>query len=184
MRHGGKPDFLGRRPCLRSLQVISSLESRITSAMVQGCSRAAALRSIQQADVQRQRRMRYLFDVAWRDPALYDLVVNLEDVRLETAADVVVYMAQHPEYQPTPASPKALDDLTLSSRIEATLAVHGIEVEVRGDAGVVWVAGVVDSGEVVTQIRRLVQMVRGVKVVWRCRWPRGEALGSWPQPVA
>ena len=40
----------------------------------------------------------------WAYPALYDLVVNLE-----TAADVVVYMAQHPEYQPMPASAKALD---------------------------------------------------------------------------
>lgn len=148
------------------VRVISSLESRISSAMAQqGCSRAAAIRSIQQVDAQRHRRMRYLFDVDWRDPALYDLVVNLEDMRLETAADVVVYMAQHPEYQPTPASAKALNDLTLSTRIEATLAVHGIEAEVRADDGVVWVAGVVDSGEVAAEIRRVVQMVRGVKEV-------------------
>jgi osmotically-inducible protein OsmY len=109
--------------------------------------------------------MRYLFDVDWRDPALYDLVVNLEDMRLETAADVVVYMAQHPEYQPTPASATALNDLTLSSRVEATLAVHGIEAEVRTDDGVVWVAGVVDSAEVAAEIRRVVLMVRGVKDV-------------------
>jgi hypothetical protein len=148
------------------VRVISPLESRITSAMAQqGCSRAAAIRAIQQVDAQRQRRMRYLFGVDWRDPALYDLVVNLEDMCLETATDVVVYLAQHPEYQPTPASAKALNDLTLSSRVEATLAVRGIEAEVRADDGVVWVAGVVDSGEVADEIIRDAQAVPGVKEV-------------------
>jgi Cytidylate kinase-like family len=161
--HGGSHKGISH---VLKVRVISSLESLITSAMPQqGCSRAAAIRSIQQVDAQRQRRMRYLFDVDWRGPALYDLVVNLEDMRLETAADMVVYLAQHPEYQPTPASAKALTDLTLSSRVEATLAVHGIEAEVRADDSVVWVVGVVDSGEVAAEIRRVVQMVRGVKEV-------------------
>ncbi|HXH10941.1 MAG TPA: hypothetical protein VNP04_14405 [Alphaproteobacteria bacterium] len=43
--------------------------------------------------------------------------------------------------------------------------MNGIEAEVRADDGVVWVAGVVDSGEVAAEIRRVVQMVRGVKEV-------------------
>ena len=87
----------------------------------QGWSRAAAIRFLQQMDEQRQRRMRYLFQLDCHNPALYDLVVNLEEMSPETAADVVVYMAQHPEYQPTPASEKALNDLTLKCRVEATL---------------------------------------------------------------
>ncbi len=71
----------------------------------------------------------------------------------------------YPEYQPTPASAKALNDLTLSSRVEATLAVRGIEAEVRADNGVVWVAGVVDSDEVADEIMRAAQPVPGVKEV-------------------
>jgi hypothetical protein len=46
----------------------------------------------------------------------------------------------------------------------AELAVHGIEAAVQADDGVVWVAGVVDSGEVTDESRRVVQMVGGVAV--------------------
>jgi osmotically-inducible protein OsmY len=113
--------------------------------------------------------MRYLFNVDWRDPALYDVVLNIEHMSLETAADVVIYMAQHPEYQPTPTSVRQLDDLTLSCRVRATLAAHpltsGIDVEVRAADGVVWMAGLIDSGELEYEIVRVAQSVSGVKEV-------------------
>jgi osmotically-inducible protein OsmY len=88
---------------------------------------------------------------------------------METAADVVIYMAQHPEYQPTPASEKKLNDLTLSCRIKASLAAHpttsGIDVDVRADDGIVWVTGLIDSGELEYEIIRIAQTVSGVKEI-------------------
>jgi hypothetical protein len=70
-------------------------------------------------DEERLQRTRYLFNVDWRDPALYGLVLNLAHMSRETAADVVIYLAKHPEYQPTPGSEKELNDLTLSGRVKA-----------------------------------------------------------------
>jgi cytidylate kinase len=153
------------------VRLIAPLEYRLKIAMEREglASREAALQYLQHVDEERLRRMRYLFNVDWRDPALYDVVLNLEHMSLETAADVVIYMAQHPEYQPTPASEKRLNDLTLSCRIKASLAAHpstsGIEVDVRTDDGIVWVTGLVDSGELEYEIIRVAQTVSGVKEV-------------------
>jgi cytidylate kinase len=152
------------------VRLIAPLEQRITAVMAQeGFSREAAIQFIQRVDEERLRRMHYLFNLDWRDPALYDVVLNLEHMSLETAADVVVYMARHPEYQPTLALEKALQDLTLSCRVKAAVAAHpatiGIEVEVRAEDGVVWVTGVVEFYELEEEIIWVAQRVPGVKEV-------------------
>ncbi|MGH8055609.1 MAG: BON domain-containing protein, partial [Candidatus Entotheonellia bacterium] len=82
---------------------------------------------------------------------------------------VVIYMAQHPEYQPTPASEKILNDLALACRVKASVAAHpvtsGVDVDVRTDNSIVWVTGLVDSSELEYEVIRVAQMVPGVKEV-------------------
>jgi cytidylate kinase len=152
------------------VRLIAPLTHRIQAVVArEGLGREAALTHIQRVDEKRLRRMQYLFQVDWRDPVLYDVVLNLEHMSLETAADVVLYMTQHPEYQPTPASTKMLQDLTLSCRVQAAVAAHpttrGIEVEAQADDGVVWVRGSVDEAELLAEILELVRTVPGVKEV-------------------
>lgn len=156
---------------IMKVRLIAPLEYRLKIAIErQGlASREAARQYLQQVDEERLRRMRYLFNVDWRDPVLYDVVLNIEHMSLETAADVVIYMAQHPEYQPTVASEKKLNDLTLSCRIRALLAANpitsGIDVEVRTDDGIVWMTGLIDSGELEYEIIHIAQTMSGVKEV-------------------
>jgi cytidylate kinase len=152
------------------VRLIAPLEYRIKAAIErEGLTREAAISYIQQVDEERLRRMRYLFNVDWREAALYDVVLNLEHMSLETAADVVIYMGQHPEYQPTSATVKTLNDLTLSSQVKATLAAHpvtsGIDVEVRADDGTIWLTGLIDSGELEYEMIRIAQTVPGMKEV-------------------
>ena len=156
---------------IMKVRLIAPLEYRLKIAMEREglASREAAMQYLQQVDEERLRRMRYLFNVDWRDPALYDVVLNLGHMSLETASDVVIYMAQHPDYQPTPASLKKLDDLSLSCRIKASLAANpitsGIDVEVRADDGIVWMTGLIDSGELEYEVVRTAQTISGVKEV-------------------
>jgi cytidylate kinase len=156
---------------IMKVRLIAPPEYRLKVAMEREglTSREAAMQYLQQVDEERLRRMRYLFNVDWRDPALYDVVLNIEHMSLETAADVVIYMAQHPEYQPTPASLKKLNDLSLSCRIKASLAANpitsGLDVEVRVDNGIVWMTGLIDSGELEYEIVRVAQTIAGVKEV-------------------
>jgi cytidylate kinase len=152
------------------VRLIAPLEYRIDAAMARhGLSREAAVRYIQQVDEERLRRMRYLFDIDWRDPALYDVVLNLQHMRLETAADVVIAMAQHPEYQPTAASRRALAALTLSCRVKAAVAAHpetfGLEIGVEVDDGVVRLTGTIAFPELVAEIVQVAERVPGVKAV-------------------
>jgi cytidylate kinase len=149
-----------------TVRLIAPLEDRLRAVMArEGFTRERALQYLHQVDETRVRQMRYLFHVDWRDAALYDVVVNLEHMSLERAADVVIYLARHPAYQPTPASEKQLADLAVTWRVKASLAVHGGDVEVRAEDGTVWLTGLVTSSDRQETIIRMTQMVPGVTEV-------------------
>jgi cytidylate kinase len=149
-----------------TVRLIAPLEDRLRAVMARkGLPRARALQYVRQVDEARVRQMRDLFHVDWRDAALYDVVVNLEHMRLERAADAVIYLARHPAYQATPASEKQLADLAMTWRVKASLAVHGGDVEVRAEDGIVWLTGFVISSEATDFLVRMTQMVSGVTEV-------------------
>jgi len=64
-----------------------------------------------------------MFGADWRDPSLYDLVVNLGHMGLKIAKHLIVETARSSDYQMTPASKQAFEDFALSSRVHATLAL-------------------------------------------------------------
>jgi hypothetical protein len=71
------------------------------------------------------------------------------------------------EYQATPDSTKALEDLPLSCRVQATGMAprpsRGIEVESQANDGVIHVRGSVDAAELQEEILELARTMPGVK---------------------
>jgi cytidylate kinase len=155
------------------VRLITPVERRIRNAMEQRqIDHEAAAKHIQRIDEERYHRMRDLFDVDWRDPNLYDIVLNTEQMSLETAADVVVGLVQRPDFQPTPESLQALDDLAVGSQVKAALAVHpntsDVLLDVQANGGVVSLSGVItalDDGRLEDEIRDVALRVPGVRSV-------------------
>jgi cytidylate kinase len=87
--------------------------------------------------------IRYIHQVDGRDPNTFDLFLNLENMSLSHAADIVYQTAALEEYQTTSASVKLLDDLHLASQAKLRLAfddrTHAADLQVRADKGVLTV---------------------------------------------
>ncbi|HLY64963.1 MAG TPA: cytidylate kinase family protein, partial [Chloroflexota bacterium] len=155
------------------VRLITPVERRIRVAMEQRhLDHEAAARHIQRIDDERSHRMRDLFDVDWRDPTLYDVVLNTEHMSPETAANAVVHLAQQSDFQPTPESNQALDDLAVGSRVKASLAIHpstsDVLLDVQANAGVVHLSGVItaiDDGRLEDDIREVALGTSGVRSV-------------------
>lgn len=73
---------------------------------------------LERVDTERRDWTRFLFGVDWNDPLLYDLVLNMSRMTLETACTLVTDAAHRPEFQPTTASRQALEELTRRSWAE------------------------------------------------------------------
>jgi hypothetical protein len=131
----------------------------------QSLTEAAARRCIEEIDKARSRRLVALFGADWRDANRYDLILNMSKMSREAARQVILEAAKLDEYQPTPASHQAFNDLTLGSRVLATLLtssnVRGSALDVRADGGHIHVKGRIEEG-IQHELVRLVENVPGV----------------------
>ena len=123
---------------------------------------SAARHYVEEVDKARSRRLMAMFGADWRDPTRYDLILNMGKMRRDGAKRVIIEAAKLEEYQPTPASDQAFNDLALSSRVYATLFaspdVRGSTLEVRAEGGHIHVKGRVDHGledKVVTIVKNV-----------------------------
>ena len=131
----------------------------------QSLTEPAARHYIEEVDKARSRRLMAMFGADWRDPNRFDLILNMSKMSREGAKRVIVEAAKLEEYQPTPASNQAFNDLALGSRVHSTLFaspdVQGSALEVRAEGGHIHVKGRVDQGSE-DEVEKLVRNVPGV----------------------
>ena len=150
------------------VRVIADMEFRIQAAMQQQqLARKDAIAYIEKVDKERRQWTKILFDVAWDDPHLYDVVLNLGRMSLAAACETVVHVAAQPEFTPTVASLKAMRDLALSSQVAAACArdprTRRANLEVAADDGIVTVTGTTQSPVVIEAVPLVARQVGGVK---------------------
>jgi cytidylate kinase len=170
--HGqlGQELLKGVRPLVK-VRVIAPMEYRITAAMAaQRLDRQAAIEYIQRADEDRLKRTRFFFGVDWRDPSLYDLVINLDQMSEDTAAELIVTLP-HSSPWGTPQGELELErhlrDFVVASRVRVALMVNGWAVRVQARDGLVKLSGEVQllPSEELDDVMSLAASVPGVREV-------------------
>ncbi len=118
-------------------------------------------------DQQRRAYLAHVFGSDWSSPLNYDLVLNMGRLSLEQAANTVLDLATHAEFEVSAEGKRLLDDLVISSRVRREL-VAGVEVhalEVSSDQGVVSLAGYVSDQKAQKKALRLAEGLEGVQEV-------------------
>lgn len=157
----------GIRNLLR-IRVVADMEYRVNVAMRNlNLSREKAKAYVQEVDDDRKRWGRLYYGVDWDAVFHYDMVLNLEKMNVENAAAVLCTMAQLPDFQSTPASQTAIENLLLASRARVALAEHEATYYgsfiVRADNGVVSVVYQLQNAQMSDQIPRVLGKLDGVK---------------------
>lgn len=166
--HAGHFLLLGV-PHTIKVRVIANLEFRIQSLTgLQHLNRDEAIKYIEKVDAERERWTRFLYHVDWRDPSLYDLVINLDHITLTDACDILCHAANMEKFNPNPESQKLMDDLVLSSHLEAVIAnagkiSGGEDIEIEANGGAITIKGTVGSLADVDRIEMIVRTTPGVK---------------------
>ena len=166
--HGNAGHLLLRSAPVLRTRIIAPLEFRIKMAQERfNLNRAQALEHIQRMDNDRKKWTQYIYGVDWTDPAIYDIVLNLENMTVPDACDVLAELVQKDRFALNPESQAALNDLALASRIRANLAMNtsteDLEVEVLARSGSVTIQGKVSSRYQCREIERIAKAVPGVK---------------------
>jgi cytidylate kinase len=109
-----------------------------------------AKKIIEKMEEGRTKWTRFLYGVDWRDPSLYDLVINLDAISLESACQVIICTLNQEEFLESPESKIIIEDFLLASRVKAELAnndrTKGLELEVGAEKGVIKITGSFETG--------------------------------------
>jgi cytidylate kinase len=163
----------GIRHVLR-VRVVADLIYRIQAAMAQlNMSSRQAESYIRKVDDERRKWTRFLYGVEWEDAGSYDVVINLEYLGASGACTAIARIAELEQFQPTPASQRALENLGLQSAVLAALGhddrTRDADFRVRADGGVVTVEGMAKlprmveaAGDVVAGVEGVTQVVNQV----------------------
>lgn len=169
--HGraGQEFFPGVSHVLRVL-LHAPMEYRLEQVRVRkGLNENDARDFLEHLDRIRAHRFKAIFGVDWQDPARYDLALNISRMNLETSADLVVEIAQREEFQPDSESMQAFQDLTITARVKAALAVspktRDLDISVQSGQGQVRLYGLLHQPELEGEIVELVKEVPGVSKV-------------------
>jgi len=152
-------------PGLLRLRIIAPMEYRIRMAQERlNLTRTQAVAHIEAMDRDRRRWTQFLYGVDWGDPALYDLLVNLERTSVEHACHIIASLVECGGFELSPEGRAAMDDLALGARVRAALAQNpytlNLEVEVESRSGAISVRG--DCTEETEAIERVVSTIPGV----------------------
>lgn len=179
--HGHAGHFLLRGvPHTIKVRVIANMEFRIQALINhQRLSREEAIEYIERVDEERARWTRFLYHADWSDPSLYDMVIHLGHMTLSGACDMLFHLANLNEFQATTESQKMVDDLVLSSNLQAVIAnarniSGGEDVEIEADAGLITITGTVESMMDADRVVMIVRKTPGVKDItshMRVRFP-------------
>ena len=111
--HGNAGHLLLRDvPHVLKVRVVAGMEFRINAAMTRNhLDREEAIRYIRKMDDERVSWTRFLYNVDWRDPGLYDIVINLDRMGLENACRLLCDTASLDEFKAPSDWEKILADL-------------------------------------------------------------------------
>jgi hypothetical protein len=120
------------------------LRVRLMRDREEGLTEEEARERIRQQDDERSRWTRFMYGKNLRDPALFDLCINLERVSFETACSMLEHAAQQKEFRPTLKSMAVLHSRYLCAQILAALVTNPQTSELE-------VGATADNGHVVLE---------------------------------
>lgn len=140
-------------PQILKVGILSPLKSRAEKLMKRkDLTFEQAIKSIKQMDESRLKWVRFLYDVNWLDPSLYDLVINIENISLETACELILCTLEQEQFQEKPENKTLIEDFVLASQVKVQLATHertkGLDLEVGSERGGVRIRGKMLTGGV------------------------------------
>jgi cytidylate kinase len=117
------------------IRAITDMEDRIEMVIQRlHLTREKAKTYNEQVDEDIRRWVRFLYNVNWEDPSLYDITINSAHLNTDNAASALVHMAQLPEFQVTPALQQTISDLLLASRCRLAIGTDERTREVKATA--------------------------------------------------
>lgn len=168
--HGFAGHFFVRNvPHALKVRIIANFEDRIRFVMSkEGITRKDAVKFLEKLDDERVKWSEFFYGMDTRNPELYDLLINIDKLSTDDAADIIQKTASLKTFETTPESHQVVEDLYLSALVKGSIIEMYPDAEISAKNGVIFVHVRVDEAlnkNTKIEIESLVMSVPGVKDV-------------------
>ena len=139
--HGLAGHFFSKEiPNILKVRIIANLEDRIKEEMRrEHISEKEARYILKKDDEERRKWSLYLYGFDTNDPSLYDIVLHIDNLKVDDAAEILADIAKRPCFQTTPESQKITHDYYLAAKAQETLFDRFPSAQFKCKNGVVFV---------------------------------------------
>lgn len=164
------------------VRIITDIEDRVKTEMErEKVTREEALRVLQSDDEERRKWSLNLYGIDTTDPSLYDLIIHINEITAEDAAEIICGAVELDQFKTTPSSQRAMEDLALAAEVKAALINIKPDIDVRVDCGYVRLEArtpLEEQKELTEEVERVARSIAGVKgveikVTQRVKWSDG-----------
>jgi len=130
-----------------------------------GISKDEASRVLARIDEERRKWGLHLYGIDTTNSSQYDLVIHINKLSVDDAAEVICSAARLDCFQATPESQQAMGDLVLAARVKANLVKDYPRANVTANEGAVYIALEGGSPGEENAIQEAVGQIPGVKKI-------------------
>lgn len=125
-------------PSILKVRIIANLENRIKEEMRrEHISEKEARHILKKDDEERRKWSMYLYGIDTKDPALYDIVLHIDNLEVDDAVEILADIAKRPCFQTTQESQMIIDDYYVAAKAQETLFDRFPSAQVRCKNGVI-----------------------------------------------
>jgi cytidylate kinase len=104
------------------VRIIANIEDRVKEEMKrEKISESAARQILVRDDEERRKWSMNLYGIDTKDPELYDIVLHIDNIRIDDTVDILVDLAKRPCFQSTPESKQMLKDAYLEAKAQCMM---------------------------------------------------------------
>lgn len=130
--------FVQGVPNILKVRIIANFEDRVKEEMRrENISENEARQILQKDDEERKKWSMHLYGIDTNDPSLYDIVLHIDNVKVDEAVEILSDAARRPCFQTSAESETALQDHYLATKVKVALAKSFPNTKVRSENGAV-----------------------------------------------
>jgi cytidylate kinase len=162
--------FLKDIPHVLKVRIIADINDRVQEEMRRENISAEKARYVLMKDDEERRKWGIqLYGMDTWDSRLYDIVLNIRTLTVDDAVEILCETVRKPAFATTPESKKRLEDLALSTKVQAELVEIFPKVNVTADGGHILIncygKNMLVRDEIVSKLKTAAEGVEGVTEV-------------------
>ncbi|MGB5747057.1 MAG: cytidylate kinase-like family protein [Desulfobacterales bacterium] len=149
-------------PNILKVRINANLEDRIKEEMRrEHISEKEARHILKKDDEERRKWGMHLYGFDTKDSSLYDIVLHINNLKVDDAVEILADIAQRPCFQTTPESQKMIDDYHAVAQAQEVLFDPFSAAQVKCKDGVVFITIETTLSQEQEDINNIISLLRG-----------------------